>query len=261
MTYRLMPQSKFKLEDFVAEVATRGMAKPNRYEVIITPPPCVLNFNTTAELSERTSSGQYTTQKSLGPRVPARVSVFCEQAQLPPTRIITSQNRIFGPPSFHPQQADYGGDNFSLTFALDKWYTVKEFFDTWIDGVVSREGNTAYYQNNYMTTMTVSQLDEEDRTHYTAAFEDVFPIAVNPVQLGADMSNQVSKLVVTFCYRRWRSISMTTTPEPPNTVSQSTPSQRNSVAASQPRTGRPSFDWQTGAINPTGNGSGLPPSA
>jgi len=233
MTYRLMPNSTFNLGDFVSEVATRGMAKPNRYEVIITPPPCVLNFNTNQSLSAQNTSGAYTTQKNLGPRVPARVSVFCEQAQLPPSRIITSQQRIFGPPSFHPQAADYGGDNFSLTFGLDKWYTIKEFFDTWIDGIVSRETNTAYYQSNYLTTMTVSQLDEEDRRHYTAAFEDVFPIAVNPIQLGADMNNQVSKLVVTFCYRRWRSVSMTVAPRDENIVVP-TPEQRKTSSNANP---------------------------
>lgn len=216
MSYSPIPVAKFNLGDFMGEVLARGMAKPNRYEVVILPPPCTLNYNTDLSLSQNSTSGAYTTQKNLGTRVPARVSVFCEQAQLPPTRIITSQQRIFGPPSFHPQAADYGGDSFSLTFALDKWYTVKEFFDIWIDGVVSREDNTAYYQSNYLTTMTVSQLDEEDRTHYTASFEDVFPIAVNPIQLGADMNNQVSKLVVTFCYRRWRSVSMTVAPTDEN---------------------------------------------
>lgn len=236
MSYRLMPQATFNLNDFMGEVMSRGMAKPNRYEVVIVPPPCTLNYNTDQSLSERATSGAYTTQKSLGPRVPARVSVFCEQAQLPPTRIITSQQRIFGPPSFHPQAADYGGDSFSLTFALDKWYTVKEFFDTWIDGVVSRETNTAYYQNNYLTTMTVSQLDEEDRTHYTASFEDVFPTAVNPIQLGADMNNQVSKLVVTFCYRRWRSVSMTVAPKDEN-IANSIPERRATGSSAQPSPG------------------------
>jgi hypothetical protein len=57
--------------------------------------------------------------------------------------------------------------------------------------------------------MTISQLDEEDRIHYTALFEDIFPISIAPIQLDSHSSNQVTKMNVTFCYRRWRSQSMT----------------------------------------------------
>lgn len=207
--YQAMPKSLFNINDMLSEVRTRGMAKPNRFEVIITPPKCVLNIKTDQNLVA-TESG-YQTQQSLGSRVPARVSVFCEAASLPPTRINTSQQRIFGPASYHPQSADYGGDNITLTFMLDKWYTVKEFFDVWVDGVVNRETGLVYYQDNYLSQgMTITQLDEEDNAHYTAVFEDVFPIAISPIQLDANSNNQVAKMSVTFCYRRWRSLSMTT---------------------------------------------------
>jgi hypothetical protein len=62
--------------------------------------------------------------------------------------------------------------------------------------------------------MTISQLDEADRRHYTAVFEDVFPTAINPIQLGYDMTNQVTKMSVTFCYRRWRSLTQTVAEKP-----------------------------------------------
>ncbi len=219
--YVLMPKAKYKLDDILAEVGSRGMAKANRYEVFITAPPCLYTYTVTATASQRTTGGRYRTQNMINhDGVAKRISVFCESASLPPTRIITTRQQIFGPPSFHPIGADYGGDNLSLTFALDKWYTVKEFFDIWVDSIVGRDDGLVAYASEYLSQgMTISQLDEEDRTHYTAVFEDVFPIAVNPIQLDSGMSNTVSKMSVTFCYRRWRSISMTTeskTPEANN---------------------------------------------
>jgi hypothetical protein len=215
-----MPKAKYKLDDILAEVGSRGMAKANRYEVFITAPQCLYNYTINETASRQATGGRYRTQNMINhDGVAKRLSVFCESASLPPTRIITTRQQIFGPPSFHPIGADYGGDNLSLTFALDKWYTVKEFFDIWVDSIVGRDDGLVAYASEYLSQgMTISQLDEEDRSHYTAVFEDVFPIAVNPIQLDSGMSNTVSKMSVTFCYRRWRSISMTTESKapPPN---------------------------------------------
>jgi hypothetical protein len=220
MAYQLMPKAQYGLSDIMAEISDRGMAKPNRYEVNFTVPACVQQFSVDESLSLNTTGGRYRTQNSISSRIGARLSVFCEQVSLPPTRIITTRQQIFGPPSFHPIGADYGGDNLSMTFALDKWYTVKEFFDIWVDGVVVRTGRftgCVHYPENYMCQgLTITQLDEDDRAHYTAVFEDVFPIAINPISLGYDMTNQVTKMSVTLCYRRWRSMSMTTSNQPPS---------------------------------------------
>ena len=173
--------STFSLENFRAEVLNRGLAKANRFEVIIVQPKCVA------------SAGDI--------RI---VSMLAENCQLPTTRIITAQQRIFGPPTSHPQSAEYGGDNMSVQFYLDREMTVKRFFDVWIDGVVDRTKNTAYYQDNYLSQgMTISQLDEQDRVMYGVRFIDLFPIAVNPVQLDHNQANAVSRLNVTFAYRRW----------------------------------------------------------
>jgi hypothetical protein len=214
-----MPKAKFKLDNMMAEVASRGMAKPNRYEVLFTIPPCVQNFEVNESVSLQNTGGRYRTQKSISTDIGQRLSVFCEQVSLPPTRIITARQQIFGPPSFRPVGVDYGGENLSMTFSLDKWYTVKEFFDIWTDNIVVRNGKftgCVHYSNHYLCQgLTITQLDEDDRAHYTAVFEDVFPIAVNPINLGYDLTNQVTKMSVTFSYRRWLSLSMTTTNEAP----------------------------------------------
>lgn len=200
---RTLSKSEYGLQDILAEISTHGMAKANRYEVLITTPPSVLQYSSSkAQGNEAPGS-----PSAISSRIGARLSVFCDSAQLPPTRILTSRQQIFGPPSFHPIGADYGGDNLSLTFALDRWYSVKEFFDVWVDSIVGRDTGTVSYQSEYLCQgLSISQLDEEDQVHYRAVFEDVFPIAVNPIQLGYDMNNQVSKMSVTFCYRRWRNV-------------------------------------------------------
>lgn len=186
--------ANFSLENFRAEVLNKGMAKANRFEVFIVPPKCVRDGSDA--------------------RI---VSMMAENCQLPQTRLLTSQQRIFGPATQHPQSAEYGGDNMSVQFYLDNQMRVKKFFDAWIDGIVDRARNTVYYQDNYLSQgMTISQLDEYDRVTYSVKFTDLFPIAVNPVQLDHNQSNAVSRLNVTFAYRRW--IPLLAGPGAPNTA-------------------------------------------
>jgi len=174
--------STFSIENFRAEVRTRGMSRANRFEVIITTPPCC--------------RGLVAVDGKL-------VSLFCDQASLPQTRIRTAQQQIFGPPSFHPQSAEYGGDNISFQFYLDADMHIKTFFDTWVDGIVDRRSGEVSFQERYMCQgMTVSQLNQRDEIVYGVRFEDLFPIAVAPIQLDQG-SNTVNKLNVTFTYRRW----------------------------------------------------------
>jgi hypothetical protein len=190
--------STFTLENFRAEVLARGMAKPNRFEVVVIAPRCV----------NKTSNVRL-------------VSMMAENCQLPMSRINTSQQRIFGPPTQHPHFAEYGGESMSVQFYLDREMTVKTFFDDWINGVVDPVANTAYYQDNYLSTgMTIAQLDEQDQNMYKVKFIDLYPIAVNPVQLDHNQGNTVSRLNVTFTYRRWQNAAITdAAPQPVRTLS------------------------------------------
>lgn len=188
-----MAQSKFNISNFQATVLANGLAKPNRFEVTLTQPPCI----------------QVSALKEFG----SQLSLYCEQAQLPMTRIITSRQFIFGAPSFHPIGADYGGDNFTLVFLVDRDMRVKQYFDTWVDGIVNRSSGITYYADNYTSHgMTIAQLDEQDKETYKIKFSDVFPISVNPLQLDYGQNNVVHKLSVSFCYRRWDSLATPATP-------------------------------------------------
>ena len=209
----------FNVANFLSEVNNRGLARADRFEVTITAPPCCRG----------------TTKFLLaGDRL---VSMFCDQASLPQSRIRTAQQQIFGPPSYHPQGADYGGDNFSLQFFMDADMTIKNFFDTWIDGIVNRSTGEVYFQDNYLCQgMTVTQLNQENKPVYRVKFEDLFPIAVNPIQLDYSMAS-VNKLNVTFSYRRWYPVSVAPPPAPAPTKAapQSNKKRQNPAPASDNR--------------------------
>ena len=182
-----MANSNWNVTNFLAQVSAKGLAKPNRFEVTINTPAC-LRSNT---------AGQ-------------QVSMMCDQALLPYTRVLTSRQQIFGPPSFHPVGVDYNGEGISLQFYVDREMMVKKFFDGWVDGIIDRTTFTASYQENYLTTILISQLDEADLITYQVKLIDAFPVTVQALTLDASAVNQPHRLSVNFNFRKWIEVS------PPN---------------------------------------------
>lgn len=186
-------KSKFSISNFLSEVSQGGLAKPNRFEVIFNTPICLLN-DPISNVSDR-------------------VSMFCDNTILPSTRLITSRQQIFGPPTFSPVGVDYGGDNITMVFVLDSAMNIKRFFDRWMDNIVNKSamtnayGQRSQYTTNYKTTyateVNISQLDERDQVTYSVRLRELFPIAINPLQLDHAQNNMVHRLSVTFNYSTW----------------------------------------------------------
>ena len=172
--------AQWNVENFLSEVASNGLARPYRFEVSIDSPACVTNNEATR-----------------------LVSMFCEQALLPQMRILTSRQQLFGPPSQHPTGVDFGGDNLTLNFFVDRRMKVKQFFDTWMQGIIAPGTYTANYQNNYLTSIYISQLDEADEAQYSVKLIDAYPVSVAPLQLDFNQRDTVHRLPVTFVYRNW----------------------------------------------------------
>lgn len=199
-----MAASKWNIGNFLAEVASGGLAKPCRFETTINIPPCVKN----------SVVGQ-------------TVSMYCEQAMLPYTRIMTSRQQIFGPPSLHPIGVEYNGESISFQFYVDRDMNVKRFFDAWVDGIIDRKTFTAFYQTNYLTEIVISQLDEQDSVTYQVKLIDAFPTAVQGLQLDSGSANQVHRLSVTFAFRKWEEIAIA--PDARPEASKSVPAQNLSI--------------------------------
>jgi hypothetical protein len=176
-----MAKANNNITNFLAEVRNNGLAKINRFEVTVNNPPCVSN----------NSWGR-------------KVSMFCDNAQLPVNQVITSRQQLFGPPSFHPVGINKGGENLGLQFLMDKDMQVKYYFDAWVNGIIDPVTFTTHYQADYLTSITINQLDEADNVTYSVTLVDAFPNTVMPMTLDHLLPNQVHKLNVGFSYRTWK---------------------------------------------------------
>lgn len=192
-----MAVSNWNISRFLSEVSAKGLSKPNRFEIQIDI-PLGLRF---------------------GNNVGEKVNLMCDQAVFPYSRILTSRQQIFGPPTFHPVGVDYNGEGISLQFYVDREMTVKRFFDIWLDSIVSRTSHTANYRANYQTNIYISQLDESDHVMYKVKVLEAFPVSVQALTLDAGASNQVHKLSVNFNFRKWEETSVGFDAPPEDTAS------------------------------------------
>jgi len=181
-----MAKANFNLDQFIGAIREDSLARVNRFEVFINPPAGMVNKN-------RANAGA--------------VSLYCEMASLPPVNISTKSFKIFGPTYQRPYGAEYGGEGISLTFHVDRDMQVKKFFDDWTATIVDPDSGLVGFQEDYISTLTLKQLNEQDEITYELELEEAFPRSVNLLELNNSAQNQTHRLNVLFAYRYWRDVS------------------------------------------------------
>ena len=181
-----MARANFNLQDFRSAVFKDSLARTNRFEVFIARPPAALS-------STR----------------PSNVSLYCEQASLPPLNIFTKAFKIFGPTYQRPFTAEYGGEGISVTFHVDRNMSIKTYFDEWMQKIVDPVTGTVGYQEEYITNIRIRQLDEAENITYEIDLLEAFPRSMNLMELNNAATNQTHRLNILFGYRYWRNVRTT----------------------------------------------------
>ena len=181
-----MATSNFNLSQFIGAVREDSLARVNRFEVFINAPKSLTFKN-------KSNAGA--------------VSLYCEMASLPPVNISTKSFKIFGPTYQRPFSAEYGGEGISLTFHVDRDMQVKKFFDEWTAKIVDPDTGFVGFQEDYISTIRLRQLNEQDEVTYELELEEAFPRSVNLLELNNSAQNQTHRLNVLFAYRYWKDVS------------------------------------------------------
>lgn len=183
-------KSNFNLSQFQSKILGEGLARTNRFEVLISPPDQISSIG--AAKTNLTS-----TNASL-------VSLLCETCVFPPLTVGVKPLKIFGPTYQRPYTSEYGGDGISMQFHVDKDMRVKRFFDDWAESIVSKDNFTVAYQTEYARTIYVRQLDEQNNITYEIEILEAFPRSINIVELSNTAQNQTHRLNIIFAFRMWR---------------------------------------------------------
>ena len=168
------PARKNPIKDFVSEVKSGGLARTNRYAVMMTL-PFVFNSDVTK-----------------------RAMMFCDQIQLPGTNFSTAQNRSFGEFRETPYEKLY--DHINMSFYIDKNMLIKDMFDQWQSAIYNPNTRVFNFYDKYVTDIIIEVQDTTDKPHYYVTLHECYPKSVGAVQLDY-ASKDVMKLSVSIAYK------------------------------------------------------------
>lgn len=173
----------FSVDSFKAEIYQRGLARQNRFEVLIQKPAGL----------------------SVNPEGDARfISMMAESTNFPPLNISVQSQKIFGPSYQRAKSSEYGGDGITVNFYVDSYMGVKMFFDDWMQFIVKKSSFFVEYPKKYISPrIEINQLNEKDEVTYQNYIWEAFPRSMNILELNQQPNNMTHRLSVTFAYRYW----------------------------------------------------------
>ena len=178
-------KSAFSLDAFRSTVFNESLARTNRFEVMIIPP---LALSAVGELP----------------------SLYCETASLPMLNINTKSHKIFGPAYQRPMTSDYGGEGMSFVFHVDRDMVVRKYFEDWMHLIVDPNTFGVSFQEEYITSILIRQLDEQNNVTHDIELLEAFPKSMNLMDLNNNSSNQTHRLNILFAFRYWRDVNRRT---------------------------------------------------
>jgi len=178
------------LQDFIAQVGQRDLARQSRYKINIGL-PAGLNLTSGSDI-ERT------------------INLFCDEAQLPGIEFATKSFHVYGPGFERPQAVSYNGE-VRLSFIVDQDFLIRQVFEKWMHSIIKPMSYTFEYPDVFMTSgIVITQLkytgedltDGNDVGVYSVRLLEAFPKSIAAMSLGYG-SNAIHRLNVTFAFRNW----------------------------------------------------------
>jgi hypothetical protein len=188
-------QSHAPIENFLQSMV--DVARPNRFDAKIILPGLILD-KLTSEI------GNYGIKRILQLR--------CESTELP-GRMFGTVEQKFGsnPTTKFPMHSAY--NDLIMTFIVSDTMIERTLFDVWMEYINPTTTFDFDYKSNFVSDITVTQYDMQDKAVYTVNFYNAYPILVN--QMDLDWSNDgYHKVTVVFAYDYWQNQGLNTLGNP-----------------------------------------------
>lgn len=202
-----------------------GLARPNRFQVILPIPSYInnyidssileqlLNFPNTivTEVTEIVNSALGTLpagqSKTSNASISRYLALQCETAQLPGKVLQTADVKIYGPTFKVPYQKQF--DNATLGFLCTNDFYERKLFDQWIDAIMPSSTNNLRYarddETRYLTNIKIIQYDDFIKQIYAVELIDAFPIAVASQDLSWS-DDGFHRLSIQFAYQTYKTL-------------------------------------------------------
>ena len=194
------------LQRFQAQINQgEGMARPNRFYVIINPPqklvttpggpPSQLSQNTNNDLSSAAMR--------------ENMQMMCNKITLPSRDINTAPHKTYGPKREMPYAYSFSGE-IELTFFGDKFLRQRMFWENWQKTIFDGETHDMRYYDDYVGSIDIFQLgqfdakaDDDARVTYAVRLYEVYPQIISPIEYTYGNNNAIVEVPVTLNFRNW----------------------------------------------------------
>lgn len=186
------------IDDFKSVISRRsGLAPANRFAIFMSPPSQTLLNLDLQNVASNLLSGNFGAGQLVND--PRDIAILCESCSLPGRQIQTldHQNRNYRQSVKEPQ--GYFNEDVSFVFHLTNDYHMKKVFDRWLDLIINPETYQVAYKNEFVSDVTIQQLNQQNVPVYGVKLKNAFPVTMNAIELN-NSSTETQKLNVTLTY-------------------------------------------------------------
>ena len=192
------------LNAFLQQGASKdGYAKANRYEVVINLPSGAGTPATSETAGDDATTAAI--QQLLSGETARRISFRCDSISIPGRNLRTQVNsNIYGPVHEVVQGVTYA--EVQATFYCGSDLAERYFFEQWQKASYNTNTHNINYYKEYVGSVDIFQLNEQDERTYGVRLEEAFPKTVAEIAYGHSSNNTINKVTVAFSYRKFRNL-------------------------------------------------------
>ena len=200
------------VRDFISHIKKTGIAKSNRYDVVLSVPNSIRSKVDSTE--------------------PTSINLSAQSANIPGYNVAIQE-------AIHQNSTrkviyDKSEGEFDVTFLCTGDHAEKKFFDKWKKSIFLSDHTIEYY-DNYISDAVVTLLDENDKVVYSVNITECYPATVGAVAVDRTARDAVLTFNVVFNFRK---VQPASNDQPVNTVS----NEKDSVAIPTTSTFMPTTD-------------------
>lgn len=183
-----------------------GPGRPNRFRVEFNLPPGVTS--SAGFVNSAATVGNITSTQSRYNGGRGAVNIMCNQATFPQRTLLTWELNQNSAPFKTPYSYEY--DPITFSFYADSLMNTRVYFEIWQSAVANIQNNTINYMSEFVSPVTIYQLDTAGNDTYACQLIDAWPITLGSTDLSMANGNAIHNITVTMAYRSYSSDSSDT---------------------------------------------------
>lgn len=177
------------LHSVYTKIRTEGISKANQFLVLLDTIPAGIAGEPISGLKEDYKNPYQDT---------SFFSSSVESTSFPGMTYMTTEYRKYGMMVKVPFLRDHS--EITIVFRCNASMWERKFFDAWV-GLVSNNLTLDFkFKEDYVTGITISQLDHAFRKIYTQTLFNAYPIRVSDMEASYESGNTYQRIAVTFAY-------------------------------------------------------------